>query len=71
MSMRKRIPGQALALSLVAILALTLGVTAVGCVTYSLLVTTGFVVDEEVNDIFMLMMITYAASTITLALRHR
>ena len=52
-------------------LALTFGITAVACVSYSLLVTWGYIQDEEVTDIFMIMCITYAVTSVAGALRHR
>lgn len=40
-------------------LAVSMGVGLVGGFTYSLLVTAGIIVDEEVSDIILLMTITY------------
>ena len=44
-------------------LGLALGVSLVGACAYSLLVTWGYIVDEEVSDIFVLMCVSYAASS--------
>lgn len=52
-------------------LAFSFGVTLVGTITYSLLVTWGYITDEEVTDIFMLMCVTYSASTVFSTLRYR
>ena len=43
----------------------------VGCAAYSLLVTWGYIVDEEVTDIFMLMCVSYAASSLFGVWRYR
>jgi hypothetical protein len=42
-------------------LAVALGISLVGCAVYSLLVTWGYILDEEVTDIFVLMCISYSA----------
>ncbi len=52
-------------------LSLALGISMVGCITYSLLVTWGYIVDEEVSDIFMLMCVSYSASLLIGAVRYR
>lgn len=52
-------------------LSLSLGVSLVGCSAYMLAVTWGFIVDEEVSDMFMLMCLSYAASSIFLVWRYR
>ncbi len=52
-------------------LAISLGVTVVGSFTYSLLVTTGYILDEEVSDIFMLTVLTYSAASVLGQLRYR
>jgi hypothetical protein len=52
-------------------LSLALGISMVGCAAYSLLVTWGYIVDEEVSDIFMLMCVSYAASVLVGSLRYR
>ena len=45
-------------------LGLALGVSLVGACAYSLLVTWGYIVDEEVSDIFTLMCVSYAAASL-------
>lgn len=45
-------------------LGLALGVSLVGACAYSLLVTWGYIVDEEVSDIFALMCVSYAAASL-------
>ena len=52
-------------------LAMALGISVVGCAAYSLLVTWGYIVNEEVSDIFMLMCVSYAVSVLLNALRYR
>jgi hypothetical protein len=52
-------------------LSLSLGISMVGCAAYSLLVTWGYIVDEEVTDIFMLMCVSYAASSLFGVWRYR
>ncbi len=43
----------------------------VGSFTYSLLTTTGFVADPEINDITVIMAVTYMASVGFMHLRSR
>ena len=52
-------------------MAMALGISMVGCISYSLLVTWGYIVDEEVSDIFMLMCVSYSASILIGAVRYR
>lgn len=52
-------------------LGFSLGVTLVGTISYDLLVTWGYIVDEEVSDIFVLMCLSYAAASIFGVLRYR
>ena len=52
-------------------LSMALGISLVGTVTYSLLVTWGYIVDEEVTDIFMLMCVSYSVSVIYGSLKYR
>lgn len=52
-------------------LSLSLGISIVGCSAYMLAVTWGFITDEEVSDIFMLMCLSYSASVIYLVWRYR
>ena len=52
-------------------LSLSLGVTLVGSFTYSLLVTTGFIVDAEISDIVLLMMFTYVVAVLAAHVRYR
>lgn len=52
-------------------LAIALGVTVVGSFTYSLLVTAGIIVDEEVSDIFMLTVLSYSAAAMLGTVRYR
>ena len=52
-------------------LAFSFGVTLVSTITYSLLVTWGYIMDEEVSDIFMIMCISYSAATMIGTLRYR
>lgn len=52
-------------------MAMALGVSMVGCISYSLLVTWGYIIDEEVSDIFMLMCVSYSASVLIGAVRYR
>lgn len=52
-------------------LSLSLGISMVGCAAYSLLVTWGYIIDEEVTDIFMLMCVSYAASSLFGVWRYR
>ena len=48
-----------------------LGVSLVGTISYSLLVTWGYIVDEEVTDIFVLMCVSYSAAALFGVLRYR
>ncbi len=52
-------------------LAMGLGISLVGCITYSLLVTWGYIQDEEVTDIFVLMCVSYAIGALLGTLRYR
>ena len=52
-------------------LSIALGISLVGCAAYSLLVTWGYIIDEEVSDIFVLMTVTYALSSLVLTIRYR
>ena len=52
-------------------LSISLGISIVGCSAYSLAVTWGFILDEEVSDIFMLICVSYAASSLFLVWRYR
>ena len=52
-------------------LSLALGVSLVGCALYSLMVTWGYIRDEEVTDIFMLMCVSYSAGVLFGVLRYR
>lgn len=52
-------------------LALTVGIGFVGSFTYSLLVTTGFIVDAEISDILVLMALTYMGSVVVGQVRYR
>ncbi|NNJ78346.1 MAG: hypothetical protein HKP19_03715 [Xanthomonadales bacterium] len=52
-------------------LSLSLGISLVGCSAYMLAVTWGFIVDEEVSDMFMLMCLSYAASAMFMVWRYR
>lgn len=52
-------------------LSISLGISIVGCSAYSLAVTWGFILDEEVSDIFMLICLSYAASSLFLVWRYR
>ena len=52
-------------------LAFSFGVTLVCTISYSLLVTWGYITDEEVTDIFMVMCITYAAASLIGHFRYR
>ena len=51
--------------------ALTVGIGFVGSFTYSLLVTTGFIVDAEISDILVLMAFTYIGSVVVGQVRYR
>ena len=52
-------------------LALALGVGIIGGCIYSLLVTTGYVAEEEVSDLILLMCITHAVAIIVGQVRYR
>ena len=52
-------------------LSMSLGISLVGCAAYSLLVTWGYIVDEEVTDIFMLMCVAYSISVLIGVWRYR
>lgn len=52
-------------------LSMALGISLVGCAVYSLLVTWGYIVDEEVSDIFILMCVSYSASVLFGVWRYR
>jgi hypothetical protein len=45
-------------------LAIALGISLVGACSYMLLVTWGYITDEEVSDIFMLMCVSYAGASL-------
>lgn len=48
-----------------------LGASLVGTISYSLLVTWGYIADEEVTDIFVLMCVSYSFAVIVGVLRYR
>ena len=52
-------------------LSMALGISMVGAAAYSLLVTWGYIVDEEVSDIFMLMCVSYSVSVLIGLWRYR
>ncbi len=52
-------------------LSMALGISLVGCAAYSLLVTWGYIVDEEVTDIFVLMCVSYSVSVLIGVWRYR
>lgn len=52
-------------------LAVALGVSLLGAVTYSLLVTWGYIADEEVTDIIVLMCVSYSVAGFWGVLRYR
>ncbi len=52
-------------------LAISLGVSLVGSISYSLLVTWGYITDEEVSDIFVLMCVSYSAAVLYGLFRYR
>lgn len=52
-------------------LALGFGISLVGCAAYTLLVTWGYVQDEEASDIFVLMCVSYSAGAIFGVLKYR
>ncbi len=52
-------------------LAFSFGVTLVATISYSLLVTWGYITDEEVSDMFVVMCVAYSLAVITGTLRYR
>ena len=52
-------------------LAIAFGVTLIAAAAYSLLVTWGYIRDEEVSDIFMVMCVTYSAAVLVGSWRYR
>ncbi len=52
-------------------LALAMGVTFFGSVSYTLLITTGFITDPELTGILLLMAFTYMASVLVGQYRYR
>ena len=52
-------------------LAVALGISLVGCAVYSLLVTWGYIQDEEVTDIFVLMCVSYSAGILFSVVKYR
>lgn len=52
-------------------LSMAFGISMIGAAAYSLLVTWGYIVDEEVSDIFMLMCVSYSASVLIGLWRYR
>ena len=52
-------------------LSMALGISLVGTVAYSLLVTWGYIVDEKVTDIVLLMCVAYSVSVIYGSLKYR
>ena len=52
-------------------LAISMGVALVGGFSYSLLVTWGFIIDEEVSDITLLMVVAYMVAIIAGQVRYR
>lgn len=52
-------------------LAMTVGISLVGCFSYSLLVTAGFITDVEVSDIILLMTFSYMAGVGVGQVRYR
>ena len=52
-------------------LAISFGVTLVCIISYSLLVTWGYITDEEVTDIFMIMCISFTLASVGSLLRYR
>ncbi|MBT8063103.1 MAG: hypothetical protein HKO64_12255 [Xanthomonadales bacterium] len=44
-------------------LAIALGISLVGACSYMLLVTWGYIIDEEISDLFVLMCVSYAAAS--------
>ena len=52
-------------------LSVALGISLVGCAVYSLLVTWGYIQDEEVTDIFVLMCVSYSAGILFSVVKYR
>lgn len=52
-------------------LSIALGVSLVGSAAYSLLVSWGFILDEDVSDIFVLMCVSYSVSVLIGTVRYR
>lgn len=52
-------------------LSFSLGISLVGCAAYSLMVTWGYIVDEEVSDIFVLMCVSYSVGALFGVWRYR
>jgi len=52
-------------------LSMAFGVSVVGTISYSLLVTWGYIVDEEVTDIFLLMCMSFTASVLLNNVRYK
>ena len=52
-------------------LSMAFGVSAVAACSYGLLVTWGYIQDEEVSDIFFVMCVSFAAASLFNAWRHR
>lgn len=52
-------------------LSMAFGVSVIGSISYSLLVTWGYIIDEEVTDIFLLMCISFSASVLLNSLRYK
>lgn len=52
-------------------LAFSFGVTLVATISYSLLVTWGYITNEEVSDMFVVMCVAYSLAVITGTLRYR
>ena len=52
-------------------LAIAMGVSLVGAFSYSLMTTSGFITDPEINDITVLMMVTYSAAVMVGQVRYR
>ncbi|MEM1412824.1 MAG: hypothetical protein AAGH19_10750 [Pseudomonadota bacterium] len=52
-------------------LAMSFGITLVCTISYSLLVTWGYITDEEVTDIFMIMCVSFSLAVIGSTLRYR
>lgn len=52
-------------------LAFAFGIGLVSCAAYMLLVTWGYIGDEEVSDIFFIMTVTYALATLIGTVRFR